>query len=92
MSDDVPSPAGKRRPAAPSHNGLVAMPWETALYDAVRALERRTAEAEAETQRLIGENHLMRKKLRESKQRLENWELRRQAWKLERDELLRRLG
>jgi len=66
------------------------MPWESALYDAVRALERRATEAERERDRLILRVHKLEKALWECRQRLENWQLRQNAWRQERAELLRR--
>lgn len=92
MSDDVPSPAGQRRPAEPSRDGLTGMPWESALYDAVRALERRVNAAEAERDKLVLEVHMLNQKVWDARRRLENWQLRQQAWHRERDELLRRLS
>lgn len=90
MSDEIPSPAGVRRPAEPSRNGPTQLPWESAIYEAVRALERRVEEAERERDQLVMENHVLRKRLRESRERLANWELRRQAWRREREEVMRR--
>lgn len=91
MSDEIPSPAGRRRPAPRSPEGPSGLPWEGALYAAVAALERRAEAAERERNELLVFNHQLRKALREARGRLENWELRRQAWKRERDELLQRL-
>jgi len=70
-------------------NGPVKLPWEDALYDAVRALERRLSEAEAERDQLVMECHLLRKQLRACRERLQNWQLRQQAWRRERAEILR---
>lgn len=92
MSDEIPSPAGKRRPTPrSSENGPVQLPWEGALYAAVQALERRAAEAEAEQQRLFLVNQGLQRRLEECRGRLENWQLRQAAWRRERDELLQRL-
>lgn len=86
---DVPSPAGKT--AQPEHNGLAKMPWESALYEAVRALEHRAREAERERDEMALVNHKLRRDLALSRERLENWKLRQAAWRRERDELLRRI-
>jgi len=90
MSDEIPSPAGSRPPAEPFQNGPVRLPWESALYDAVRALELRTADAEQERDRLILRVHKLEGQLRDCRARLENWKLRQDAWRRERAELLRR--
>ena len=90
MNDEIPSPAGTGPPAPPPHDGPVRLPWESALYDAVRALEQRAREAERERDRLILRVHKLEGQLRECRTRLENWKLRREAWRRERAELLRR--
>lgn len=90
MSDEIPSPAGTRRQAEPSRNGPAKLPWESALYEAVAALEHRAEEAEAERDRLVLENHVLRKQLREARSRLENWKLRQESWRRERAEILGR--
>lgn len=91
MSGEIPSPAGSRRQAEPSRDGVGKPPWESALYEAVRALERRVAEAERERDELIMKVHVLTKRLGECRGRLDNWELRRQSWGRERAELLKRL-
>jgi len=89
MSDEIPSPAGARRPPEPSRDGLGGLPWESALYDAVRALEVRVVAAERERDELALSNSKLRRDLALCRERLENWRLRQAAWRRERDELLR---
>jgi DNA-binding transcriptional regulator YiaG len=79
----IPSPAGERQ-----HNGL---PWESALYEAVRALEGRAVRAERERDEMALSNQQLRAKLAACRERLQNWELRRQAWTRERRTLLGQL-
>ena len=96
MNDGVPSP--ERRllqpsPAtSPNGGGAMKMPWESALYVAVAALEDRLAEARLHYAELQADLAVERAKLRECRGRLENWKLRQQAWQRERQELLKRLG
>ena len=73
----------------PDENGKP--PWKTALYVAVQAAEQRATELEADKAQLLLENHTLRNALRECRGRLENWKIRQETWRRERDELLRRL-
>ena len=89
MKRQIPSPAGQRRQAEPVRDGQ--LPWESALYDAVGRLEQRAVAAERERDEMALANQQLRSKLAACRERLENWELRRQAWTRERNQLLRRL-
>lgn len=90
---DVPSP-GRRSapPAEPSRNGPAQLPWESALYGAVAALEDRLAACNRAHAELRAELEIERARVRECRSRLENWKLRQAAWARERNELLERLG
>ena len=67
-------------------------PWDVALLANVRALEARVTDAENERTQLLVDNHQLNQKLRQCRERLENWKLRQAAWHRERDELLQRIS
>lgn len=98
MNDDVPSPAARRPVQAEpaERNGLSALPWHSALYQAVRALEaqldacrKENTELHITVSQLSARLTKARHWARESNER---WRLRQEAWHRERAELLRRLG
>ena len=98
MADETPSPA-VRRPvqAQPAErDGFTALPWQSALYEAVRGLEaqldacrKENAELRFAVSQLSSTLTKARAWARTSS---ENWKLRQQAWHRERAELLARLG
>lgn len=59
-------------------------PWESALYEAMRKQEGQLRQCKAERARLQA-------RVVDLTHRLENWQLRREAWARERAELLQRL-
>lgn len=98
MGDDVPSPAD-RRPVQAAHaerDGLSPLPWEGALYSAVRALEAQLLACRQENAELhlaVSQLNARLTKARAwARQSSDNWKLRQHAWHRERAELLARLG
>jgi len=83
----IPEPRVEAEPT----NGLARLPWHDALYHQVNALQAELDEQKAANARLRAENSGLRQNLRLAKQRLENWALRQQAWRVERAELDRRI-
>ena len=68
------------------------MPWDSALLAASQEQAEKLALAEEEILRLkVTITGLMRR-LREARMRQENWLLRQQAWRAERNDLLSRLS
>lgn len=98
MNDDVPSPAARRPVQAEpaDRNGLSPLPWQSALYAAVRALEAQLDACRKENTELRVANSQLHARLEKAREWARksngNWRLRQQAWHRERDELLRRLG
>lgn len=68
------------------------MPWDSALLQAQQEQAQRLAEAEELIIRLKVTVANLKRRLYEARVRQENWLLRQQAWRAERNELLRRLG
>lgn len=92
MKSNVPSPAGATADAAaPSPNGMQKLPWESALYAAVREREAEIEKLRRERAELLLANHRQREALRQARGRLENWKLRQAAWRRERAHLLAEL-
>ena len=60
-------------------------PWETALYQAV-------GKAQMEVKELKAENARLRARIADLTHRLENWQLRRDAWHRERNQLQDRIS
>lgn len=75
----------------PGHNGMITLPWETALFAAVANLEERLADCNRTRAEALAELSTERARVREARRRLENWKLRQNAWTSERTELLERL-
>ena len=98
MNDDVPSPA-PRRPvqAEPAErDGLSALPWHSALYQAVQGLEAQLDTCRKENTELhvaVSQLNARLAKARHwARESNERWRLRQEAWRRERAELLARLG
>ena len=88
---DVPSPPNGDEIPATAGRRPTKLPWEDALFEAVRKNEQRLHELEREKTELVLENHRLRRALRICRERLENWKLRQNAWRRERDQLLNQL-
>lgn len=98
MNDSVPSPTPRRpvqtKPA--ERDRLTTLPWHSALYQAVRALEAQLDASRKEVVELRVANSQLNAQLQKARTWARNsnanWKLRREAWHRERDELLRRIG
>lgn len=77
-------------------NGLAALPWQSALYEAVRGLEAQLDACRKENTELhvaVSQLNARLNKAREwARGSNERWGLRQEAWHRERAELLARLG
>jgi len=93
MADEVPSPAARRavQTSPAERDGLAPLPWQSALYDAVRALEARLNKCRRENARLMADISQLNARLYRANQARERWQLRQQAWHRERAELVARL-
>ena len=97
MSDEPPSPADRRAvPTEPAErDGLTRLPWESALYASLRALEAdldACRKENAELHLTVSQLHARLNKARAwARTSQENWKLRQQAWHRERNELLKTL-
>ena len=67
-------------------------PWNQALYQLTEQQARRLEEAEAEIVALKVTIVNLKRRLQQARLVHANWKLRQQAWRAERDELLRRLA
>lgn len=94
MSDDKHPSASLTTPQHPS-GGLSKLPWEGALYTALRQLEGDLADAQAQIAELRAANSQLHSQLQRARTwartKTENWKLRQDAWRVERRELLDRL-
>jgi chromosome segregation ATPase len=94
---DVPSPAPSRPVQAEpaDRNGLTSLPWEGALFGAVRALEAQLNACRTENAQLHRDLSQLNRRLYKARiwarDSNERWKLRQQAWRRERAELLARL-
>ena len=77
MAEDEPS----RRYVPARAGGITRFPWESALFSVVEKLED-------ELRACKGERAKLQARVVDLQRRLENWQLRQQAWQRERDELL----
>jgi len=86
MADEVPSPAARRavQTTSAERDGLAPLPWQSALYDAVRALEARLNKCRRENARLMADISQLNARLYRANQARERWQLRQQAWHRER--------
>lgn len=93
MNDgDVPSPARAVQTKPAERHGLSPLPWESALYSAVSALEAELLACRKENAELHADIAQLRARLAQARKVHANWLLRRDAWHRERAELLARLG
>jgi hypothetical protein len=71
---------------------MAELPWNRALLEANQKQASRVAELEVENRRLKVTIANLRRRLDQARHVHANWLLRQQAWRAERDDLLRRLA